>query len=418
MTSAVATGPLAGVRVLDFCHFLAGPYAALALADLGADVIKVEDPGHPDEARRVGPCFDGDESVYFRSLNWAKRSVGIRLASPDGRAVALDLVAAADVVLDNYRPGVMAKLGLDHDTLALVNPRIVSVSLSGFGATGPSAARPGYDYTIQALAGVMSLTGEPDGPPGKAGISYVDHSGGLAAALAVCAALVERGRTGLGRHVDVALFDVQVSMLTYLAAWQMNGGFVPGRTPSGSHPSIVPAQTFAAADGYVSIFVGNDPMWTRFVTALDDPRAGDPAWLTAAGRYERRTAVIACLQGILAQRPAAEWIDRLTAHGVPCAPVNGIAEALADPQVGARGMVATVAVGPPAGNGAGPGEYRCVRGPLPTAAPAPTAGAPSLGQHTAEVLAALGYGAERLRELQDGGVISGAPHLDVRMAHH
>jgi crotonobetainyl-CoA:carnitine CoA-transferase CaiB-like acyl-CoA transferase len=415
--TGVATGPLAGVRVLDFCHFLAGPYAALALADLGADVIKVEDPGHPDEARRVGPCFDGDESVYFRSLNWAKRSVGLRLASPEGRSVALDLVAAADVVLDNFRPGVMAKLGLDHDTLAAVNPHIVTVSLSGFGATGPSAARPGYDYTIQALAGVMSLTGEPDGPPGKAGISYVDHAGGLAAALAVCAALVERGLTGLGRHVDVALFDVQVSMLTYLAAWQMNGGFVPGRTPSGSHPSIVPAQTFAAADGYLSIFVGNDPMWARFVTALDDPRAADPAWLTTAGRYEHRTAVIACLQQILAQRPAAEWIDRLTAHGVPCAPVNGIAEALADPQVGARGMVVTVTGDQPAGDGAAPDGYRCVRGPLPTAAPAPTTGAPTLGQHTAEVLTEIGYGADRLRELQDGGVISGAPHLDVRMAH-
>jgi formyl-CoA transferase/CoA:oxalate CoA-transferase len=179
----------------------------------------------------------------------------------------------------------------------------------------------------------------------------------------------------------------------------------------------VPAQTFAAADGYVSIFVGNDPMWARFVTALDDPRAADPAWLTTAGRYEHRAAVIGCLQGILAQRPAAEWVDRLTAHGVPCAPVNGIAEALADPQVGARGMVATVAAGPPAGNGVPLAEYRCVRGPLPTAAPAPTAGAPSLGQHTAEVLAELGYGPDRLRELHDGGVISGAPHLDGRMAH-
>jgi crotonobetainyl-CoA:carnitine CoA-transferase CaiB-like acyl-CoA transferase len=263
----------------------------------------------------------------------------------------------------------------------------------------------------------MSLTGEPDGPPGKAGISYVDHSGGLAAALAVCAALVERGRTGLGRHVDVALFDVQVSMLTYLAAWQMNGGFVPGRTPSGSHPSIVPAQTFAAADGYLSIFVGNDPMWARFVTALDDPRVADPAWLTTAGRYEHRTAVIACLQGILAQRPAGEWIDRLTANGVPCAPVNGIAEALADPQVGARGMVATVAAGPPAGNGVAPGEYRCVRGPLPTAAPPPVTGAPTLGQHTEEILTGLGYGPDRLRELHDAGVIAGAPHLDARVVY-
>ncbi|HEY4408749.1 MAG TPA: CoA transferase [Acidimicrobiia bacterium] len=395
-----AVGPLAGVRVLDFCHFLAGPYAALTLADLGADVVKVEDPGHPDEARRVGPCFDGDESIYFRSLNWAKRSVGIRLATPEGRAVALDLVAEADVVLDNYRPGVMAKLGLDHDTLAAVNPRIVTVSLSGFGETGPAAARPGYDYTIQALAGVMSLTGEPDGPPGKAGISYVDHSGGLAAALAVCAALVERGRTGVGRHVDVALFDVQVSMLTYLAAWQMNGGFVPGRTPDGSHPSIVPAQTFAAADGHLSIFVGNDPMWARFVAALDDRRVADPAWASAAGRYEHRTAVIACLQRILATRPVGEWVERLTAAGVPCAPVHDVAEALAEPQVAARGLVAEV------------DGYRCVRGPLPTAAPAPANGAPRLGQHTDEILAELGYVAERRGALLHGGVTA-APDLDL-----
>jgi len=301
----------------------------------------------------------------------------------------------------------MAKLGLDHNTLAGVNPRIITVSLSGFGETGPYAARPGYDYTIQALAGVMSLTGEPDGAPGKAGISYVDHSGGLAAALAVCAGLVERGRTGRGRHVDVALLDVQVSMLTYLAAWQMNGGFGPGRTPSASHPSIVPAQNFAAADGHLSIFVGNDPMWARCVAALDDPRVADTEWRTAAGRYEHRTAVIACLQAILAEQPVAHWVERLTAHGVPCAPVNGVAEALADPQVAARGLVADVPVAPvPVAPGVVRG-YRCVRGPLPTAAPPPTAGAPTLGQHTVDVLAALGYSPERLAALVAAGVIAG-----------
>lgn len=400
MTAMPDRGPLDGVRVLDFCHFLAGPYAALALADLGADVIKIEDPDRPDEARGVGPCFVGNESVYFRSLNWAKRSVGIRLGSPAGRAVALDLVAASDVVVDNYRPGVMARLGLDHDTLAEVNPRIITVSLSGFGATGPASARPGYDYTIQALAGVMSLTGEPDGPPGKAGMSYVDHSGGLAAALAVCAALVERVHTGRGRHVDVALFDVQVSMLTYLAAWQMNAGFGPGRTENGAHPSIVPAQTFAGADGHLSVFVGNDPMWARFVAAVDDPRLGDPAWATTAGRYEHRSAVIACVQEIMVRRPVGEWVDRLTAAGVPCAPVNGVAEALADPQVTARGLVVAV------------DGYRCVRGPLPTAAPPPARGAPALGQHTEDVLRDLGYGPSRLQTLREQGAIAGSVTLD------
>jgi crotonobetainyl-CoA:carnitine CoA-transferase CaiB-like acyl-CoA transferase len=399
VTSVTASpGLLSGIRVLDFCHFLAGPYATLALADLGADVIKVEDPDHPDEARAVGPCFDGDESVYFRSLNWAKRSVGIRLASPEGHRIVLELAAAADVVLDNYRPGVMAKLGLDHDTLAGLNPRIVTVSLSGFGETGPYATRPGYDYTIQALAGVMSLTGEPDGPPGKAGISYVDHAGGLAAALAVCAAMVERARTGRGRHIDVSLLDVQISMLSYLAGWQLNAGFVPGRTPSGAHPSIVPAQTFAAADGHLSVFVGNDSMWSRFVAALDDESVRRPAWVTGAGRYEHRAEVISCLERIFAGRPVVEWVERLRAHGVPCAPVNSVAEALADPQVAARGLVATVSSSHPDG-------YRCVRGPLPTTGAAPERGAPTLGQDTVAVVEALGYEPTTVAGLMERGVI-------------
>ena len=181
------SGPLAGVLVLDLCHFLAGPYATIALADLGADVIKVEDPDHPDEARSIGPCFR-EQSVYFQSLNWGKRSLGVRRTHPEGHRVLLELVRRADVVIDNYKPGVMARLDLDHATLAAVNPRLVTCSLSGFGATGPDAHRPGYDYTIQARSGVMSLTGEPGGPPGKAGISYVDHGGGVSAALAVCAA--------------------------------------------------------------------------------------------------------------------------------------------------------------------------------------------------------------------------------------
>ena len=384
--------------MLDFSHFLAGPYASLVLADLGADIIKVEDPDHPDEARRVGPCFDGDDSVYFRSLNWGKRSVGIRLGVPEGHRIVLELVGTTDVVLDNYRPGVMAKLGLGHDELSSVNERVVTVSLSGFGETGPYASLPGYDYTIQALAGVMSLTGDPGTPPGKAGISYVDHAGGLAAALGVVAALLERARTGRGRHIDAALFDVQISMLSYLAAWQLHSGFVPGRTPNASHPSIVPAQTFQAADGHVSVFVGNDQMWNRLVAALEDESLRDPAWSTGAGRYEHRAEVVSCLERIFGGRAVAESVARLRAAGVPCAPINSVAEALADPHVTARGLIATL-------DGPGSQRYRSVRGPLPGLANPPSDGASQLGQDTAAVLAELGYSPDLVSELAERRVV-------------
>ncbi len=387
------TAPLAGVRVLDLCHFLAGPYATLALADLGADVIKIEDPARPDEARSLGPHFQHGQSLYFAALNWGKRSFSACLARPEGRQALLDLARTADIVVDNFRPGVTARLGLDHGTLSVVNPRIITCSLSGFGETGPYAARPGYDYTIQALAGVMSMTGEPDAPPGKAGISYVDHAGGLAAALAVTAALVERSRTGLGTHIDLALFDVQVSMLTYLASWQLNAGFSPARTHAGAHPSIVPAQVFETADGYVSVFVGNDPMWERLVGGVGGPRLEDPAYGTSAGRHEHREALLAALGEAFRTRVTAEWVELLVERAVPCAPVNDLAEALADPQVQARGLIATAAH--PAY-----GEYRHVRGPVSgVAAGAERLAAPILGEHTEALLAELGYDDERIRRL-------------------
>lgn len=382
-------GPLAGIRVLDFCHFLAGPYATLILAELGADVVKVEDPGHLDEARGMGPYFQGGQSLYFAALNRGKRSVGIPLGTPEGREAIRALLATADVVVDNYRPGVMAKLGLGPDAIRAVNPAVVTCSLSGFGSNGPYANRIGYDYTIQALAGVMSMTGEPDGPPGKAGISYVDHSGGLAAALAVCAALLERGRTGRGRHVDLALFDVQTSMLSYLAAWSLNHEYEPKRVTHGAHPSLVPAQVFATRDGHVSLFIGNDPMWGRLVRALADARLGDEELATAAGRSRHRDTVLAVLSELLEEADTAHWIEVLTAAGVPCAPVNTLGAALDDPQVAARGMVVT-ATHPDYG------EYRCVRGPLPSFGSAGSrAGAPLPGEHTRDVLAEAGYDTRR-----------------------
>jgi crotonobetainyl-CoA:carnitine CoA-transferase CaiB-like acyl-CoA transferase len=385
------TAPLAGIRVLDLCHFLAGPYATLILADLGADVIKIEDPARPDEARSLGPHYQDGQSLYFAALNWGKRSFSARLAQPAGRQAALDLAQTADIVVDNFRPGVTARLGLDHGALAAVNPRIITCSLSGFGETGPYAARPGYDYTIQALAGVMSMTGEPDAPPGKAGISYVDHSGGLAAALAVTAALVERSRTGVGRHVDLALLDVQISMLTYLASWQLNAGFSPARTHAGAHPSIVPAQVFGTADGHLSVFVGNDPMWERLVGVVGDPRLEDSAYGTTAGRHEHRDAVLAALGEAFRTRRTAEWVELLVERAVPCAPVNNLSQALADPQVQARGLVATA--GHPTY-----GEYQHARGPLSgMASGAEQRGAPVLGEHTEALLAELGYDDERTR---------------------
>lgn len=375
-------GPLAGIVVLDFCHFLAGPYATMALADLGADVIKVEDPTHPDEARGVGPHFLDGQSLYFLSLNWGKRSIALALETPDGRQAVLDLVAEADIVIDNYRMGVMHKLGLDHESVAAVNPKIITCSLTGFGETGPYASRPGYDYTIQAMAGVMSLTGEPDSPPGKAGISYVDHSGALAAALAVSAALVERERTGRGRHIDLSLLDVQVSMLSYLAAWQLNAGADVERTASASHPSLVPAQNFRTEDGYISVFVGNDAMWKRLVAALGDPRLLEPDYATNPGRAARRTEILDLLSGLFASRRSGEWAETLVWHQVPCAPVNSLSQALCDEQVLARGLVETA-------SHADYGSYRHVAGPVSLARGAGTRGAPLLGEHTQEVMSGL-----------------------------
>jgi crotonobetainyl-CoA:carnitine CoA-transferase CaiB-like acyl-CoA transferase len=360
----------------------------------------VEDPDHPDEARRVGPVFQGDESVYFMSLNWGKRSFGVRLADPQGHALVLELVRRADVVLDNYKPGVMAKLGLDHASLSAVNPAIITCSLTGFGETGAEAGRPGYDYTIQARAGVMSLTGEPDGPPGKAGISYVDHSGGLAAALAVTAAVIERHRTGVGRHVDLALYDVQVSMLSYLAAWTLNSDYAPARQPSGAHPSIVPAQTFATKDGHVAVFVGNDPMWARLVAALDDPSLADPTYSTNSGRLADRDTLLDRLGGLLAAETSEHWVGVLEQVGVPCERVNSLAEALADPVLSARSLVSC--------SDSPDGPYRHVRGPVPLDPVVSRRPAPRLGADTIGILVDLGLESAEIEQLVAAEIIVGA----------
>jgi crotonobetainyl-CoA:carnitine CoA-transferase CaiB-like acyl-CoA transferase len=391
--------PLDGIRVLELCHFLAGPYAGMVLADLGADVLKVEDPAHPDDARSMGPHFQEGESLYFLALNSGKRSIGVCLATEEGRAVVLDLVRGADVVIDNYRPGVLARFGLSHDDLHAVNPRIVTCSLTGYGETGPDAGRAGYDYTIQALAGVMSLAGEPDGPPTKAGISYVDHSGGITAALGVCAALLERERTGTGTHIDLALFDVQISMLTYLASWQRNRDATFTRTASSAHPSLVPAQNFRTADGHLALFVGNDGMWQRFVRVVDDPELADARFATREGRFEHRDEVLARVQEVLLGDTSRSWEARLGVAGVACGAVNDVGDALIEPQTVARGLV--IENEHPAY-----GAYEHVRGPLPTQGRANVGPAPLLGEHTDAALRDLGYPETRIEELRANGTVS------------
>jgi crotonobetainyl-CoA:carnitine CoA-transferase CaiB-like acyl-CoA transferase len=386
------------MRVVDLCHVLAGPYTTLILADLGADVVKLEDPDHLDAARTTGPYFLDGQSLYFAALNAGKRSLAVRLATERGRAVAHELARAADVVVDNFRPGVTRKLGLDHAELSKLNPRLVTCSLTAFGESGPYSTRPGYDYTIQALTGVMSMGGEPDGPPAKAGISYVDHSGGLAAALAVCAALLERERSGSGRHVDLALLDVQISMLSYLAAWGLNAAYVPDRLAGGAHPSLVPAQVFRTRDGWLSVFVGNDGLWAKLVAALGDERLADPRLSTNEGRRERRAEVVAVLDEVFATRTAAEWAELLALGGIPAAPVNGLANALADPQVEARRLVAR-------SEHPRYGAYARVAGPVPALAPGSLRAAPLLGEHTRELLDELGYEPARVDRLVRDGVV-------------
>ncbi len=384
ITADGSEGALTGIRVVEFCHFLAGPYAGLLLADLGAEVIKLEDPGRPDEARSMGPHFLGDQSLYFAALNWGKRSVGLPLGSPAGRQAAHDLLASADVLISNYRPPVLQRLGLDDDTLRQSHPHLVTCSLTGFGETGPDAQRAGYDYTIQAASGVMGLAGEPGGPPVKAGISYVDHAGGLAAAFAVCAALLRRTRTGAGGHVDLGLFDVQLSMLSYLAAWSLNAGFEPVPMADSAHPSLVPAQNFRVADGWLTLFVGNDSMWDRLVEELGDDVLADPAYARREGRAAHRRPLVHRLGELLLQDTAERWSERLGRVGVACAPVRTVGAALRDPQVEARHLV-TQAEHP------GYGGYQHVTGPVPMMSVETAAGAPTLGQHTGEVLASLGY---------------------------
>jgi crotonobetainyl-CoA:carnitine CoA-transferase CaiB-like acyl-CoA transferase len=333
--------PLEDIRILAIEQYGAGPFGSLQLADLGADVIKIEDPSvGGDIGRYVAPEQDDEDSIFFETFNRNKRSLSLDLNSPSGRAVFEDLVRVSDVVFSNLRGDVPERLAIRFDDLQHINPKIVCCSLSGYGMTGPRQADPGYDYVLQGLTGWMDLTGEPDGPPTKSGLSIVDYSGGLVAAISILAALHAARRDGVGTDCDVSLFETAMSMLTYPAAWALNGDFIPRRTHHSAHPSIVPFQVFESSDGWLVVACPKEKFWRRLVEAIGmSDLAEDPRFQGFAARYEHVEEVLAILGDAFLQRPTGEWLTMLTAAQVPCGPVNTVAQALADPQTVARRVV-------------------------------------------------------------------------------
>jgi crotonobetainyl-CoA:carnitine CoA-transferase CaiB-like acyl-CoA transferase len=395
---------LDGVRVLDLSRMLAGPYGSMLLADLGAEVIKIEEPRGGDPMRAMGPPFLGAEreSAYFLSINRNKESVTLDLETPQGQEVFHDLCRVADVVWENFRPGVMARLGCAPATLRQLNPRLVVCSISAFGQDGPYREWPAFDLALQAMGGAMSLTGEAGRAPARMGLPMGDLAGGMFGALAVAAALFRRERTGEGAHFDLSLLDGQVSLLTYIAQYFWADGRVPGRVGSG-HASVVPYQAFTTRDGHVVVAVFAEKFWTGFCRAIERPDlAADPRFDSNPKRVERRDDLVPLLEAIFPVRTTEEWLARLQREGVPAAPINTVDQVVSDPQVRLREMVVDLehprlgslrTLGTPI-KAAGMPPFR----PLPP---------PALGEHTDAVLRELlRYPAERIDELRRRGVIA------------
>ncbi len=393
--------PLDGLRVLAVSQFGAGPFGTQLLADLGAEVIKIEDPRvGGDVAREVGPYAGEDDSLYFQAFNRGKKSITLDLEHPEGRAVLRDLARVSHAVYNNLRGDLPERLGVTYAALRDVNPALVCCSLSGFGRTGPRAAEPAFDYLIQGYAGWMSVSGEPDGPPGKCGVSVVDFAGGYASMAALLAGLWDAQRTGVGRDIELSLLDTAVSMLSYYAIWALNRDWQPARVEDSGHQSIVPAQNFPTRDGFIVIFCNKEKFWTSLVQAMDLPEvARDPRFATFADRLAHKSVLVPILKARFAERTTSEWLSRLRGK-VPCAPVNTIAEALADEQVAARDMI--VEVKHPRF-----GVLREVGSPVKTEGAAPNLSpAPALGQHTDEILRTLlQYDPARIAALRASGAL-------------
>jgi len=411
----VPAGPLSHLRVLDLSRVLAGPWATQVLADLGAEVIKVERPDIGDESRAWGPPFLRDargeetgESAYFLGTNRGKRSIAVDLSVPEGRAIVRRLAERSDVLVENFKVGALDRLGLGYDELSAANPGLVYCSITGFGQTGPYRARAGYDFLIQAMGGLMSVTGEPDGAPGggpmKVGVAIADVLTGMYATTAVLAALAHRERSGRGQRVDLALLDVQVAMLANQAQSTLVTGRPPGRMGN-AHPSIVPYQAFATRDGHIVLAVGNDGQFARFCEAAGRPELSrDARFATNAARVRNRADLVALLAPVLAARTSRDWIAALEGAGVPGGPINDLAQVLADPQVRARGL--RVEVPHPLA-----GTVPVVASPIRLSeTPVDHGTPPLLGQHTREVLVeVLGLDAAEVEALRERRVIGIAP---------
>ncbi len=393
--------PLAGVRVIAVEQYGAGPFGSMQLADMGAEVIKIENPAEGgDVSRRVGPHYLGDgDSHFFQAFNRNKRSVTLNLRHPEGRAVLADLVAGADAVLDNLRGDQSARLGVTYEALKAANPRVVCAHLSAYGREGSRAAWPGYDYLMQAEAGYLSLTGEPDGPPARFGLSVVDMMAGVYAALALLAGVVAARASGVGRDVDVSLFDTALANLNYLGAWFLNEGHAQGREPRGAHPSLTPSQLYRTADGWIFIMCNKEKFWPVLCAAIERPElAEDRRFARFPDRLAHRAALTEALDAALGTRTTADWLARF-AGTVPAAPVHDIAQALTSDFVTGEDRVWAYDHPTRPGFRMVPPAFR-----FPDAA-IPRSAAPALGADTEAVLAGLGYDATRIAALRRGGVV-------------
>ena len=392
--------PLSDLLVVDLTRALAGPYCSLMLGDLGARIIKIETPEGGDDTRGWGPPFQNGESSYFLGVNRNKESLTLNLKHPEGQEVLCRLIGRADVLVENFRPGIMDRFGVGYEAAHAMNPRLVYCSISGFGQDGPYRERVAYDLILQGMGGLMGITGEEGGPPVKIGVAVTDIAAGMFAAYAILAALRARDRTGWGQHVDVSMLDSQVAWMTYQAGYYFATGENPKRLGS-AHPSLVPYQAFRTKDGYINIAVGSEAIWSRFVVAVGAPHLGeDPRFRANPDRVRHRDVLIPLLEPIFAARATAEWVSIMEQAGVPAGPIYLLSDLFADPQVRHRQMVIEVdhpragrikQTGVPAKLSATPGRI---------AAPPPL-----LGEHTEGILRELGYSAGEIAALRDHGAI-------------